>query len=376
MREISYRKVVASTGVVHNSRCIVAWLVVIVGAMIFSGCASKPLARYSTDTTPMILVPVTKAGVVDRRARFREIFCEITRKRGQHWPDYRPCNEALVKLADEAPASGEPVNLDAGIIPMRVLMVSSLGAKCFEHFVNFLTMMSGHLSQYGYEASLIEVEALSGSARNAEIIRDAVMADTDSGIDPLLLLVGYSKGVPDILEAVAAYPEMGRKVAAVVSIAGAVGGSPLATVVTQSTFDLVRFFPGADCEPGDQGAMESIKPDVRKKWLANHPLPESIRYYSLVAYPEPDNISSILKGAYQQLSKIDARNDSQLLFYDQVIPGSVLLGYLNGDHWAVGASINRDHPVFAANFVDKNAFPREVLAEAIVRFVEEDLLGK
>jgi hypothetical protein len=56
-----------------------------------------------------------------------------------------------------------------------------------------------------------------------------------------------------------------------------------------------------------------------------------------------------------------------------VIPGSVLLGYLNADHWAVAVPINRTHSFIGATFVDKNAFPREVLVEAIIRFVEEDL---
>lgn len=73
------------------------------------------------------------------------------------------------------------------------------------------------------------------------------------------------------------------------------------------------------------------------------------------------------------MSQVDSRNDSQMIFYDQLIPGSVLLGYVNADHWAVAIPINRNHPFIASHFVDKNAFPREVLAEALVRFLEEDL---
>jgi hypothetical protein len=45
---------------------------------------------------------------------------------------------------------------------------------------------------------------------------------------------------------------------------------------------------------------------------------------------------------FVKLSQVDSRNDSQVIFYDQVIPGSVLLGYLNADHWAIAVPFNRD----------------------------------
>jgi hypothetical protein len=39
----------------------------------------------------------------------------------------------------------------------------------------------------------------------------------------------------------------------------------------------------------------------------------------------------------------------------------------------VAVPISRNHPIIASTFVNKNAFPREILAEAIARFIEEDL---
>lgn len=55
-------------------------------------------------------------------------------------------------------------------------------------------------------------------------------------------------------------------------------------------------------------------------------------------------ISSFLKSGYDDLSQVDSRKDGQLIFYDQLIPGSVLLRYLNADQWAVAVPINRNHP--------------------------------
>ncbi|WP_254790056.1 hypothetical protein [Variovorax sp. OV329] len=329
---------------------------------------------FSTQGPALVLVPAVQAGISDERARFREIFCEVLEARKDQIEDYRPCSDAMTRLADEPPGTGRAVDLGLAKRRLVALTVPGVGYECFEPWLQPPGTSRRHVGKFGYELDLLKVDPLSGTAKNARLIRDALMSMAPGqGARPYIVLVGYSKGTPDILEALAAYPEIRGRVAAVVSVAGAIGGSALANDATQNQADLLRHFPQATCDSGDRGAVESLRPDTRKAWLAQNKLPEGPRYYSLVTLPQPERISLILRPSWSKLARIDARNDSQVIFYDQVIPGSALMGYLNADHWAIAVPLNRSRPVISETLVTQNAFPREALVEAILRFVEESL---
>jgi hypothetical protein len=350
----------------------VSGAVFIFAGLALSGCSSPPLIPYSADTPALVLLPASQAGIADKRGRFREIFCRVLETRGTSLPDYRPCDEALTRVGAEPPGTGEAVHLGQSRRGLVAVIVPGVGWDCFSDWLAPQGSVAEHLRQFGYDQVTLRVDGLSGSGNNARQIRDAIMALEPQNSAPRLVLVGYSKGAPDILEAVVSYPEIRGRVAAVISVAGAVGGSALANDATQSQLNLLRYWPGARCAPGDAGALDSLRPATRQAWLAANPLPEDMAYYSLITFPQPGRISAVLKASYNKLAQIDARNDSQVVFYDQVIPRSTLVGFINADHWAA-VPIARSHSILGATLVNHNDFPREALFEALLRFVEWDL---
>jgi hypothetical protein len=334
-------------------------------ALLLAACASKPppVDQYS------VVVP---DDVDDRRGRFRDIYCAVLEARRTMLPYYESCDDALspVRLTPAAP--GRPVDLGPSRRGLTAAFVPGIGYACFNKWLNPPQTVAAHLRQFGFNLTPITVDALSGTSTNARQIRDAVLS-MPVNKPPSLVLVGYSKGIADIFEALVTYPEIRKRVAAVVSISGAVAGSRHADDARQWQADLLRYWPGSECDSGDGKAVESLRPDVRNAWLAENPLPADIRYYTVISLPEPGRVSRGVERDYRKLGKIDWRNDSQLIYADQFVPNSTLLAFINADHLAAGVPIGSAHPKIGGIVVDKNQYPREALLEAVLRFIEEDL---
>jgi hypothetical protein len=346
-----------------HRRTVRAWSALATG-LLLSACAANPPVEYAVDIPP---------GVTDARGRFGEIYCAVLEGHGHDLPDYRPCADALSRVSSTPAGTGLPVGLGPSRRQLLAGIVPGIGYGCFVEWLEPPGTTVAHVGKFGFGLVGIEVDALSGIEVNARQVRDAIMAmPKDAGL-PRLVLLGYSKGTPDILEAVVRYPEIHERVAAVVSLAGAVGGSALADDAEQWQAELLRDWPKSDCDAGDGGGVASLRPAIRKEWLAKNPLPSNVRFYSLVALPDPERVSRIIRGSYKKLGKIDWRNDSQVIYDDAIVPGSTLLGFVNADHWAVAVPLDRSHAFIGASFADQNDYPREALLEAVLRFVEEDL---
>jgi pimeloyl-ACP methyl ester carboxylesterase len=201
-----------------------------------------------------------------------------------------------------------------------------------------------------------------------EMIRNLDLVEDDR-----LLLVGYSTGIVDILQFLVNYPEASRRVDAVISVAGAVNGTPLAARLDTIYAEMARGLGTGGCKAENDETVESLLPAVRLSWLAAHPLPKSVHYFSLAAMTQRDHVNALLKTGYDLLWVYSPRNDGMLLITDQLIPGGTLLGYANADHWSVVIPLEDKHRQISESIRAPGKFPRSVLLQAMLVYVAESL---
>lgn len=339
-------------------------------ALAASGCI--PSLEYGTDTPPLILTAAASAGVADGRARFREIYCAVREARGK--PGDAPCGQSLHRLHGEGPPTGRPVHMGQARIKLRIRIVPGIFGECAAHMATPFQDSIGALREQGYDdVAAFAVDGRSSSARNAAQIAQQIGA-MNLKPDERLVLIGHSKGMSDILELIGDHEEAVPEGSAIISLTGVVAGTPIADRGV-AAYRAVGWIPFPRCPVGDKQGVRSLTRQHRLAYLAAHPLPPKFRYYSIPAFTRASNISSFLKPTHAALAKIDARNDGNVIFHDSVIPGSIVLGHLDADHWAVAMPFEIFAPKRARIFASRNKFPRPVLLEAIARMVEEDYLG-
>lgn len=338
-------------------------------AVTLQGCIALP-ANDPGDIVETIFDPRGDLHAVDGRAVFRGIFCAINETRGPDLPDHRACSDALRALSFEQEVVPRDFPARHKVQPISIFVVPGFGHECFSDFVGGNGVLKAYAESLGHTVNMVDVKGLASSEENAGIIRDTVMRDLKAPDGERLVMIGYSKGANDILAALALYPEVADRVDAVVSVSGAIAGSPLSLHARDWTLGLLAALPGVECEVPEDTALASLNPATRRAWLADHPLPESVAYFSIVSFPEAERVSAVLRPPFRALARHDSRNDGQVIVFDQVVPGSEVLAFVNADHWAVALPIARLHPALEFAGITRNDFPLEVLLEAILEHVD------
>lgn len=319
---------------------------------------------------------LTRADVHDGRARWREILHAVNLAHGRALPDARPTDRILKQLADENPGAGGDVDLGT-LTGVRVVIVPGFLSECIAFVADVLSDAIVHLNGLGASCSVARVDGRGGAAHNARQLNAHVMALPEAEAGQVTLVIAMSKGTADTLEMLAAYPQTQARIDAFVSLVGCVCGSPLADLVPDWLRWVERVLPLPTCRRHGGAAQTSLHPKTRTQFLHTNPMPSGIAYYSLGAVVDRAGMSKGMLPSFDALSRLSPLNDGQMLLADQTLPNSVFLGALDCDHIATAMPFNRGDGMLArlakTRVLDQNAFPREVMAEALVRQALEDL---
>lgn len=363
---------------------VVRRFVAVFGALVSSACAPTVLLSDQTDAPLTANLPLSLAGVSDERTAFAALFARELDALGL------PA-ETGTWLHSVPGAMRSPDKLDlldqqfaARRERTAVLVVPGFLGDCIGDqalpFGDGLRRPAEKETQAAYDIyadlgladlRLLAVPGRASSASNgaklAKMLRDeASRPDIDR-----IVIIAYSKGVPDTLEALAYLQAEGGvppAVKALVSVAGAVLGTPLADHYAALYVRFAAPLAPWHCAPSSGGELVSLTRRSRLAWLATHPLPPSLVYYSVVAYAAEAKIAPALRHTYALLAASDPRNDGQLIAADAILPGSAVLAAADADHWRVALPLAQSDYALLRLLAGETDYPRTALFRSLVRW--------
>lgn len=308
------------------------------------------------------------AVMADGRAEYRAVFCALMRR---DFPvDGDGCNDWLRRFPDEAgPVVATTLT---GAAAVNIVIVGGLFSECLPTIPTFGDAAM-RLRGMGYRVSYAPVKGRASAEANAAIIRAHVAQELAAMPKLPLVIVAYSKGVTDTITALALYPELGGAVGALIGVAGVVNGSRAADQLLALYGATAGLLPYSGCPANDGGEVRSLTHEYRANWLVTHRLPLEPLYFSIVGLPSPERVSAVFAPFQRSLSRIDPRNDGQMIYSDAILPNSALLAYANADHFAIALPIEKAIPEARLVGINHNDFPRAQLIEAAVRIAQARL---
>jgi hypothetical protein len=298
---------------------------------------------------------------------FANLFCSVLTQKNPDTGDWGSCGQYFES------ASLSDLKLGAVSTKYRVLIVPGIMSSCVADTPAFQGGQKTLQDQYSVSISLLQVPNDS-SELNAKMI--ANFLSTESRTDPRKwIVIGYSKGATDVMVALAKEQGAAQHVAAFVSVAGAIGGSPIAGALPAVADKWIRQYNMKGCQGDLPSGFKSLQRDARAEFLAAYPrMP--VPSYSIVTKSDITNTSKALLQTWQLLQAFGPVADGQLLKDDEIVPESTVLGVALADHFAVALPFDKSTNSLIRSGMDKNRYPRAALLEAIVRFVSSDLDAK
>ncbi|MBZ5521025.1 MAG: LssY C-terminal domain-containing protein [Acidobacteriia bacterium] len=302
-------------------------------------------------------------GTSTRAADLARNFCSVLANENPDGGTWSGCDNYL----GEAPAETAAASLPPLPTDTPVLILPGFFSDCLSSSQPFHEALEHLKSAHQIKGEYFQLKNLS-SAENARLIAGYINTHFDG--THKYLVVGYSKGATDGYEALASYPELQSKVAAFVSVAGAVGGSRLVDIIPGG---YARWLKATylQCQGDLSAAIDSLSYRNRQAFLADHP-DLGVPSYTVAAQVDRAHASAMMAETWQVMSVYGLPQDGQLLAPDATIPGSQFLGAATADHLAVAINFATTSEI-PASMRGHNEYPRAALLEAVVRVVLEDM---
>lgn len=302
----------------------------------------------------------------DLSAGFAEVFCSVLSGEKPDSGDWGPCTNYIHGDA----ISNHSVPLKAIPTNYRVLIVPGVLSSCQANTQAFADGQAHLKEKHGMTVEFVQMPNASSADNGQQIasyLKNAMASDSRKYI-----VVAYSKGAPDVQEALSADAQAKSAVAAFVTIAGAVGGSPIAETMPSIVERYTSTLKLGTCQGDVAQAFKSLRQDVRRQFNADHPDP-LVPSFSLAAVSDSSTTSKMLFEAWKLLTAYDSRTDSQLLQEDALIPDGDFLGVLRADHLAAALNYESASDTTVRSAADHNHYPRVALFEAAVRFAIDSI---
>jgi hypothetical protein len=335
-------------------------------AAVLAGCA-EPRPVGGGFPGPTMRSALAGAGVRDGRTDFQAAFCAHYRATKTHAP--QACEHWFVLPEESAPAAVSGRRAQATIV-----IIPGILGECVSKWVTPFSHDYEHLRGLGYRVEVIPVTGRGSSAVNAGHIH----AFFENQAVERAIVIGYSKGVTDYMLAASQPRAAGwrGRVAALVSVAGVVNGTPVAGRSEDIYQHVLSRLPWSSCGPSDGGGVANLTYgqafDIAGGFAHT---PRRYPVYSIAAVADDSPVNPMLRGFHRWLNTLDRRNDGQVLMEDVIVPGSTFLGAMRADHWSIALPFEDSDAALMRPFGIDNHFPRHALLMAVLDIVERDISG-
>ena len=183
---------------------------------------------------PTVLATVADANIKDLRHLYRAAVCR------QLPTGSLPCEELILRFPNEAAAGSLSRQTDIKD-HYQIAFVPGFFSDCLNGIFYPFKDVTADLTGLGFVVHNLPTFGRASSAANAERLATQ-LAQLSPDPKPFIMVV-YSKGLPDFLELLLRYPQTTQHIAAIISVAGAVNGSPIADDLYEVYRDLARRAP-------------------------------------------------------------------------------------------------------------------------------------